>query len=187
METHADRTQFVLTARSVTALIPPLVSRCVGVPVMAPEADRIADRLRTIADAEGVPYDDAGIAALVDETGRNLRRAVLALQRVATTEDEVTAATVEAALRDDGESLVDRMVAAAHRGEFTEAVDALDELLIDEGYSGREVLEAVVDDVDGEGDLDPREVVAAVGDVEAGMQSGVNDRIHVESLLTGLD
>lgn len=187
METHADRTQFVLTARSVTSLIPPLVSRCVNVPVRRPGRDAVADRLRTIAESEDAAHEADGIEAIVDETDGNLRRAVLALQRVARTEGRVTATAVETALDDEGESLVDQMLDAAHSGEFTDAVETLDELMIDRGYSGREVLEAVLDDVDEHRELDPGEVVAAVGDVEARMRSGANERIHVEELLSTLD
>lgn len=186
METHAENTQFVLTARSVTSLIPPLVSRCVTVPVRAPDTGAVEDRLRTILSAEDVPYDDDGVCAVVAATGQNLRRAVLAAQRVAVTEDTVTEQAVTDALRDEGQTRVHEMIASAREGSFTDAVEALDELLIDRGYSGREVLDAVVDLAE-EADGDAAEIVAAVGDAEATMQDGVNDRIHVEQLLTTLE
>jgi replication factor C small subunit len=79
------------------------------------------------------------------------------------------------------------MLADAEAGEFTDARKTLDELLVDEGYSGTEVLEDVLSVARSRyaGEELARLHVLA-GEVDLDLHEGTNDRLHLSHLLAEL-
>src|SRR6056297_2590989 len=61
MERHHEATQFIITTRQPTKLIPPIKSRCFPVAMRAPTVPEIVTVLRSIVEAEGVEYEEKGL------------------------------------------------------------------------------------------------------------------------------
>jgi len=78
------------------------------------------------------------------------------------------------------EDAVPALLEDARAGRFDDAVGTLDDLLIEGGWSGDEVLRRVLEETE-----DPNEVVL-VGEVDAALDEGANDRIHLERLVSGI-
>ncbi|MFB6105207.1 MAG: AAA family ATPase [Halobacteriaceae archaeon] len=188
MERHHERTQFVIATRQPSKLIPAIRSRCLSVPVRAPTNDEVVDVLASIAAAEDVAADDEGLEYIAGYADGNLRSAVLAAQTTAVEADELTMSAAYEALSDVGVGdRVGEMLDAAESGSFRDARSILDDLLVDEGLSGQEVLEEVltVGRARYEGDRSAR-LHRLAGEVDLDLVTGTSARIHVARLLAVL-
>jgi replication factor C small subunit len=188
IEQHHETTQFVIATRQPAALIPAIRSRGFPVPVRAPTQDEIVAVLRGILESEGIAYDDEGLEFVAGAAGGDLRAAIMSAQTTAVEADEVTMnAAYETLQRVEADERVVEMLTAAEAGEFTDARSALDELLVEEGYSGAEVLSDVLDVARSRY---TGERLAAVhelaGEIEVAMAEGTSDRTHLSRLLAEL-
>ena len=185
MEQYYEATQFVIATRQPSALIPPIRSRCFPVPVRAPTHDETVSVLRSVVEAEDADYDDDGLEYVAGYADGDLRQAVLAAQTTAEQEGEITMNTAYEALNAlEADDQVESMIAAAEAGDFTDARSTLDDLLVDEGHSGGDVLEDVLDVVRSRYSGDRvAEIHRLAGRIDADLVEGTSDRIHVSHLL----
>ncbi|MFC4550343.1 MULTISPECIES: AAA family ATPase [Halorussus] len=189
MERHHEATQFVITTRQPTKLIPPIKSRCFPVAMRAPTVPEIVEVLEGVVEAEGIEYDDRGLEYVAGYAGGDLRKALLGAQ---TTAEEAGELTMNAAYEVLGEVGVDaqihEMLDAAEAGEFSDARKTLDDLLVDEGYSGEEVLAEILDVAHSgrySGD-ELAELTRLAGEIDMDLAEGSSDRIHLGHLLAEL-
>jgi len=190
MERHHQTTQFVLATRQPTKLIPPIRSRCFPVAMRAPTDAEIVDVLADIADSEDIEYDREALSYVAAYADGDLRAAILAAQTAAEQGASLTGTepleTLEGVGTDDE---VAAMLADARTGEFGDARSTLDDLLVDEGLSGEELLADVLR-VARKRDVVPDERLAELhhlaGEVDRQLDAGTSDRIHLSRLLAEL-
>ena len=189
MEQYYEATQFVLTTRQPSKLIAPIRSRCVPVVMRAPSQAETTAVLEDIAAAEEVPADEEGLSYLASYAEGNLRKAILAAQTVAEKEGELRGAEVLEPLQDVGlDDRITELLAAAEDGQFQDARSILDDLLVDEGYSGEELLSAIMDAARTRySGRRLAELHTLAGEVEFDLSQGTSDRIHLSHLLSKLD
>lgn len=145
MEQYHDHTQFVVATRQPTKLIPAIRSRCLPIPVRAPTDEEVVAVLEDIVTAEDVSYDREGLEYIAGYADGDLRTAVLAAQTTATDAESITMETAYEALSEVGVGdRVASMLDDAEAGAFPEARSTLDDLLIDEGLSGEEILDEIL-------------------------------------------
>jgi replication factor C small subunit len=185
MEQYYETTQFVIATRQPSVLIPPIRSRCFPIPVRKPTHDETVGVLEGIADAEGVDYDAEGVEYVAGYADGDLRTALLAAQTTHEQEGQITMQTAYEVLGSLGaDERVQEMITAAEAGEFTDARKTLDDLLVDEGHSGEEVLEDVLAVARSRySGADLARVHELAGEVDLDLQEGTNDRLHVSHLL----
>lgn len=188
MEQHYETTQFVIATRQPSKLIAPIESRCFPVPMRAPTHGETVDALERIVDREGVEYDEDGLEYVAGYGDGNLRRAVLGAQTAVEEGGAVTMQAAYDALGDIGlRGEAEAILADADNGAFEDARSGLDDLLYDEGYEGREVLEELLaaarSRYDGDG---LARTYALAGDIDFEMASGTTDRVHLSRLLAEL-
>ncbi len=185
MEQYYEATQFVIATRQPSALIPPIRSRCFPVPVRAPAQAEVVNVLESVAEAEGADSDADGLAYVAEAAEGDLRRAVLNAQTTYEQEGEITMQAAYETLQSVGvDERVGEMLAAAEAGEFTDARSTLDDLLVDEGYSGSEVLEDVLTVARSQyGESKLARLHHLAGKVDMDLHEGTNDRLHVSHLL----
>ncbi|GAD52264.1 replication factor C small subunit [Halarchaeum acidiphilum MH1-52-1] len=188
MEQYHEATQFVLTTRQPTKLIPPIRSRCFPVSVRAPTDAETVAVLESILDDESVEYDADGVEFLAGYADGNLRKAILAAQTTAEEADAVTMDGAYEALQDVGlDEELRGVLDAAASGDFTDARSTLDDLLVDEGYEGAELLRELlrVGRSKYSGD-ELAELHRLAGEIEFDLNTGTNDRVHLSRLLAEL-
>jgi replication factor C small subunit len=188
MEQYHETTQFVIVTRRPSALIAPIRSRCFPVPVRAPTTDEVVAVLERLVEREGVPFEREGLEYVAGAAGGDLREAILGAQTTAESEGEVTmeaAYDTLSAVRTD--ERVEEMLDDAEAGAFTDARSTLDDLLVDEGYSGAELLDTFVSVAQSRysGD-DLAAVHRLAGEVDMDLTEGTNDRLHLSHLLARL-
>ncbi|NHN46023.1 AAA family ATPase [Halostella sp. JP-L12] len=185
MERHHKTTQFVITTRQPTKLIPPIRSRCFPVPMRAPTDDEVVAVLEGIVESEGVDYDADGLEYVAGYADGDLRRAILAAQTTSEAEGEVTMNAAYETLGEVGaDDRVKEMLDDAEAGEFTDARSTLDDLLVDEGFSGEEVLDDVLRVARSRYGGDRlAELHRLAGEIDMDLAEGTNDRLHISHLL----
>ena len=188
MERHYSATQFVLTTRRRGAILDPIVSRCAQVPVRAPTTAEITDVLAAILEAEDVAYDLEGLAYLAEYADGDLREAITAAQTTAMEAETVTMESAYDALEGVGYAAdIEAMLAAAESGSFGDARGMLDDLLIDEGFDGGEVLQEIVSVSRSRYDTDDLTAVTRLaGDIDVDLSIGTRDRVHLGNFLSQL-
>ncbi|WP_266078903.1 AAA family ATPase [Haladaptatus caseinilyticus] len=189
MEQYHETTQFVITTRQPTKLIPPIKSRCFPVSMRSPTEDEIIDVLEPILEAENAEYDEMGLRFVAGYAKGDLRKAILGAQLLHEQEGAVTTDAYQV-LREFGiRGRVEKMMEQAENGQFTDARSSLDELLIDEGYSGDEVLEEIMDAFGRSNRYTGESLAEAVllaAEVDMDLTEGTNDRLHISHLLAEL-
>jgi len=185
MEQYYEATQFVIATRQPSALIPPIRSRCFPIVMRAPTHEETVGALERVVEREGVDYDADGLEYVAGYADGDLRQAVLAAQTTDEQAGEITMNTAYEALNAvEADDQVESMIAAAEAGEFTDARATLDDLLVDEGHSGGDVLEDVLEVVRARYSGDRvAEIHRIAGRIDADLVEGTSDRIHVSHLL----
>ena len=188
MEQYYEATQFVIVTRQPSSLIDPIRSRCFPIPVRAPTTDEIVGVLERIVTREGVEYDDDGLEFVAGAAGGNLRKAILSAQTIHEAEGELTMETAYQTLSSiHTDERIEALLDSAEAGDFSDARKTLDDLLVDEGYSGEEVLAAVLESSRSRyAGTALADIHRLAGEVDMAMQTGTSDRIHLSHLLAQL-
>ncbi|MEF8826402.1 MAG: AAA family ATPase [Halapricum sp.] len=188
MEQYYEATQFVVATRQPTALIAPIQSRCFPIPVRAPTHDELVSILERIVEAEGVAYDEEGLEYVAGYADGDIRTAVLSAQTTAEAEGEITMNSAYEVLGDiEADDDVEALLTAAESGEFQDARSKLDDLLVDEGYSGAELMEAILRTARSRytGPQLAR-VHQLAGEIDFDLVEGTNERLHLSHFLAAL-
>jgi len=185
MEQYYEATQFVIVTRQPSSLIPAIRSRCFPIPVRSPTPEEIVDVLEPIVEAEGVDYDAEGLEYVAGAADGDIRAAILGAQTTAEQAGEITMNTAYETLSAVGvDERVGEMLTDAEAGEFTDARSTLDELLVDEGYSGTEVLDDVLTVARSRYTGDAlAHLHRLAGEIDMDLKEGTNDRLHLSHLL----
>lgn len=188
MERHYEATQFVFTTRRVSALLLPIQSRCALIPVRSPTQAEMADVLEGIVKEEGVAFDQDGLKYVAGYADGNLRRAILAAQTTAQETGEITMESAYEVLDEIGHNQrIGEMLDLATAGEFGDARSMLDDLLIDDGYDGGDLLGTLLGVVQTRYDADRAAAITALaGEIEFDMTQGAHDRVHLSHFLSRL-
>jgi len=188
MERHYRTTQFVIATRQPSGLIPPVRSRCFDVPVRGPTHEETVAVLRRVVEREGVDFDDDGLEYVAGYADGDLRAALLGAQTAAAREGAVIMNAAYEALSEIGvDEAVGGMLEAAAEGDFEGARSTLDDLLYDEGYSGEEILEAVLEAARSRfSGRRLAEIHRLAGEVDFDLSEGTGDRVHLAHLLAEL-
>jgi replication factor C small subunit len=188
MERYHRTTQFVITTRQPSKLIAPITSRCVPIAMRAPTDEEVVGVVEGIAEAENVEYDAEGVAYLASYADGDLRKAILGAQTTAEAEGELSMTAAYEALTDVGlDDRIEGMVGRAERGDFADARSTLDDLLVDEGLDGTEVLEGIVDVLGSQrSGRESAKAYELVGEIDMDLTEGTSDRIHLSRLLAEL-
>lgn len=189
MEQHYEATQFVIVTRRTGAVIEPIRSRCAQVPIRAPTESEIATVLERIATREGVEATEEGIGYVASYADGDLRRAILAAQTTAEDGGEITMEAAYEALDEVGhDDQLATLLEQAEAGSFSDARGTLDDLLIDRGYDGEELLLELLRVARAR--YEPEDLVTLyrlAGAVDFDLTQGANDRVHLGHLLSRLN
>lgn len=185
MEQYADNSRFILSCNYSSRIIDPIQSRCAVFRFRPVDRDAIEQAVRKVAEAEGFTVTDDGLDALVYIAEGDMRRAINTLQMSASVADEITEDVLYKVTSTARPEEVQAMVEAALDGDFGAARDRLDELLIDHGMSGEDVVGQIHRSLFDLTIPDPLRVrlVDQVGEADFRMTEGANERIQLEALL----
>jgi len=188
MEEYTNTCRFILSCNYSSNIIDPIQSRCTVFRFSPVDDEAVVERLRFIADKEGVEVTDDGFDALAYVAQGDVRRAVNALQAAAalgeTVDDEAVYATTSTARAEE----VEELLTLALGGDFAGARGILEDLLDGKGISGGDLIDQMhrtVTDIDIE-DAKQADMMDSIGETDYRVSTGADERIQIEAFLASL-
>jgi replication factor C small subunit len=185
MENYTRTCRFILSANYSSRIIEPIQSRTAVFRFRPLKPDAIRAFLTRIAQAEDKTIVDDGMDALIYIAQGDMRKAVNSLQVAASVADTIDAEVLYKAASTARPEDVKRLLETSLGGDFLQAREALDEMLIEYGLAGEDVLRQIHRTVFDLAIPDVMKVklVDRIGEVEFRVVEGSNERIQLENLL----
>ncbi len=186
MENYTRTARFVLSCNYSSRIIEPIQSRCAVFRFRPLKADAVKTYLARVAKGEGVKITDDGMEALLYVAQGDLRKAVNSLQVAASVGKTVDSDTMYKAASTARPEAVKKLLEVALEGDFVKARDELDELLIEYGLAGEDIIRQIHRTVFDLAIPDAFKVrlVDRIGEAEFRLVEGSNERIQLEYLLS---
>ncbi|QSX00641.1 replication factor C small subunit [Haloterrigena alkaliphila] len=188
MEQFSNNTRFILSCNYSSQIIDPIQSRCAVFRFTELTEDAVEAQVREIAANEDIEVTDDGVDALVYAADGDMRKAINGLQAAAVmgeTVDEETVFAITATARPEE---VEEMVERAIDGDFTAARAALEDLLMERGLAGGDVIDQLHRSA-WQFDIPERATVRLLerlGEADYRITEGANERLQLEALLASL-
>ncbi|KYK31276.1 MAG: Replication factor C small subunit [Candidatus Proteinoplasmatales archaeon SG8-5] len=188
MEKYTNTCRFILSCNFSSKIIDPIQSRCAVFRFRPLNREEVMEYIGRIAKAEEIDITDDGHEALLYVARGDLRKAVNVFQVSAALGEKVDSEIVYKTSATGRPENISEMMQLALSGKFLEAREKLDELLIEFGLSGEDVIRqmhrAIFDlEVSEEGKV---RLIETIGEIEFRLIEGSNSRIQLESLLANL-
>lgn len=185
MEKYTATTRFILSCNYSSKIIDPIQSRCAVFRFKPLATDQVKKFVRRIATEEKVQIAPDGVDALVFIAKGDLRKTVNTLQVAAALGGTVDAESIYRTTSTARPEEVKRLLETALGGDFMAARSILDNLLIEYGLSGEDVIRQIHRSVFDLTIADRQKVhlIDKVGEIEFRLVEGANERIQIECLL----
>jgi len=188
MEIYTSTCRFILSCNYSSKIIPPIQSRCAIFRFGPLTDDAIGEKLTMIAETEGLVLEKDGLAAIKYIADGDMRKAENTLQAAAFLGKDIDEQLVYQVSSRARPEEIDDMIQAALGGNFLASRKLLDNLLIDKGLSGDDIIiqmhRQIVDlDIPEDKKVD---LVDKIGEHEFRLVEGSNERIQLEALLARL-
>lgn len=185
MEKYTATTRFILSCNYSSKIIDPIQSRCAVFRFRPLTQEQVKKYIRKIAKEEKVEITAEGVDALLFVAKGDLRRTVNTLQVAAALGGPVTDDSIYKTTSTARPEEVKKLLETALDGDFMASRNILDNLLIEYGLSGEDVIRQIHRTVFDLTIPDKQKVhlVDKVGEVEFRMVEGANERIQIEALL----
>lgn len=188
MEKYTATCRFILSTTQPSRLIAPLRSRGLQLFFRHVSDEKLANFIKHIGEIEGFLVTEDGVQALLYHSRGNVATSLNTLQvAVILSHGEPigTQAIYTAAIREEiGD--VRLLFEAATVGNIIEARKVIDRMLVDNGFTGNEILERLHRIVAGSGEPEHRVArwTIKIADTNFKMLQAANDRIQLEALVT---
>ena len=188
MERYSKTCRFVLSCNYSSKIIDPIQSRCAVFRFRPLRTEDIRVNLQKIAEIELLEIDDDALDALVHVSQGDMRKAVNSLQVAASLGERITVNLVYHTTGMARPEEVRELLETALSGDFIAARNRLDDIMINYGLSGEDIIKQIHQTVFELDIPDPDKVrlMDRTGEVEFRMVEGSNERIQLESLLAYL-
>ncbi len=189
MEIYSNVCRFILITDSVTGWSPAVLSRCVIVRFVRPGLEAVKSLIAKIASQEGVKVSDEVMTTIAEEAEGDMRRAIDLLQVCWTVGGpRTTVDTVIDCAETTLRKSVRKIVTTAINGRFVDARDMMKRLIAIEGYSARDILREMGNDLSRrrlEPDVLSR-LMDRLAEIDGRIGQAKNPFIHVDAMLASI-
>lgn len=187
MEQFTQTCRFILSCNYSSKIIEPIQSRCSIFRFKKVTRTAMKERLEKILKLEKVDYDESGIDAIIEISEGDMRHSINILQSAAALGKVNEENVYSIASRAKPEE-VRRILDLALKGKFLDARNALDNIMLNFGVSGEDVLLQMNKEVFNieTSDETKMKIIDAVGECNFRLVEGANERIQMEALLAKL-
>lgn len=188
MEKYSATCRFILSTTRPSKLISPLRSRGLQVFFAYVSDSLLKPHLERIALSEDLELSGGAFDAILYLSKGNIARAVQTLQLAALKAEsaEITEEIVFEATMKGRDETVDSLLEAALAGDFPRGRQLIDEMIIEKGLSGTDILEglseALIDS--GERDKDVARLIIEISDADSRLTDATSERIQLEKLIS---
>jgi replication factor C small subunit len=188
MEIYAQNTRFILLANYVSRIIDPIISRCAVFRFSPLPRSLMAERLKHIAEREGITIKEDAIDVIYELSEGDMRKAINLLQVAATTSKVVDGNAVAAAAAAVRPSDIVELFNLAFSGDYLKAREKLRELMYIKGIAGVDIIKAFQRELI-RMSLDDEikaEIAELLADVDYRLTQGADEEIQLAFLLARL-
>lgn len=187
MEKYSATCRFILSTTKPSKLISPLRSRGLQIFFTYIPDTLMKAHLGKIACAEKLQLSENAFDAILYFAKGNVAKAVHALQLVSQPAQggEITDEIVYEATRKFRDEIVDELLYAALKGDFSKGRKLIDEMIVEKGLLGVEILEALSEALmdSGENDESIARLIVKISETDALLKDTANERIQLEKLI----
>jgi len=185
MERYTEAARFILIANYSGRIIEPIQSRCAPFRFTYLPEEKIIERIKYIAEQEGLTITEDGIKAVIEIGGGDLRRTINVLQTAASTGKPIDEETVYSVVGRANPADVREMMITALNGDFIKARNKLRELLLKYGLAGSDILGQIHNEVFRLNIPDKWKVkiMEIIGETDYRLLQGSNEEIQLSALL----
>jgi len=188
MEKYADITRFILICNYSSKIIEPIQSRTAVFKFRKLSDKDVAERIRYIAEKEGVNISEDGILAIIEVCGGDLRKAINLLQSVAYMNEKIDRSIVYKTAGLVYPETVAEMIKDAFKGDFEKARKELIRALVEEGVTGGDLLQEFYRILNSDKvitlNLDDKiDLLKFISDLDFRISQGATDYLQLTALL----
>ncbi len=185
MEKFSKICRFILSCNYSSKIIDPIQSRCAVFRFKPLSRDDVYEFLNKIVTNENIDIDPDALEALVHVARGDMRRAVNSLQVAASMGERIDVDTIYQTTGLANPEEVKKMLETALSGNFIGARDKLDEIMIEFGLSGQDIIKQIHSSYFelSIGDNEKVRLMDKTGEIEFRIIEGSNERIQLEALL----
>ncbi len=187
MEMYSSTTRFILSCNYSTQIIAPIQSRTVVLRFHPLSNDDIKERLKYICEKEKIDISDDSAEAIADLSEGDMRRAINILQTAASS-GEISAKNIFEISGLTNPRDFQLILSKALAGQFDDARDSIDTLLMTKGMSGFDIIRGLHNAIRNERIQTKQklQVIMALGETEFRLVEGSSERIQLDALLAKL-
>ena len=188
MEKFSKICRFILSCNYSSKIIDPIQSRCAVFRFKPLTQEDVEGYLGRIVKSENVNIDKDAMDALVHVARGDMRRAVNSLQVAASLNSKIDIDSIYQTTGMANPEEVKKMLGIALDGKFIEAREKLDEIMIEYGLSGQDIIRQIHSSFFELpiGDNEKVRLMDKTGEIEFRIIEGSNERIQLEALLAYL-
>jgi len=185
MERYTETCRFILVCNYSSRIIEPIQSRCAPFRFTPLKDNDIADRLRYVADREGITLAVDGINAVLDVCQGDLRKAYNTLQAAAAMGKNVDGNVIYTVVGRVHPKEIQDMLLLAFKGSFVEARDMLRKMLLEYGVSSSDIIRQVYSEIFRFNLPEHWKASLAdmIGEADFRISQGANDEVQFSALL----
>ncbi len=185
MEKFSKICRFILSCNYSSKIIDPIQSRCAVFRFKPLSREDVSEYLNKIVTNENISIDDDAMEALIHVARGDMRRAVNSLQVAAAQTERIDVDTIYQTTGLANPEEVKKMLETALSGNFIGARDKLDEIMIEFGLSGQDIIKQIHASYFelSIGDSEKVRLMDKTGEIEFRIIEGSNERIQLEALL----
>ena len=188
MEMYSKSCRFILSCNYVSRIIEPIQSRCAVFKFRPVPREAMKKRLLEICEKEGVKITEDGLEALIYISGGDFRKAINALQGAAAIGEIVDAEAIYQITATARPEEMKELIQTALKGNFMEAREILDRLMVEYGMSGEDIVSQLFREILSMPVEDSLKVqlIDKLGEIDFRLTEGANERIQLDAYLAYL-
>ena len=185
MEKYTSNCRFILSCNYSSKIIDPIQSRCAVYRFSPISHEALKQRIAHIAQNEGLEVTDEGMEAAIYVSQGDMRKAINALQAAGLMEKKIGMESIYQITATARPEEIGELIDLALQGDFMGARTKLDNLLINQGLSGEDVIVQIHRIMFDKSmpDLLKVKLMDRIGEIDFRLTEGANERIQLEALL----
>lgn len=188
MEMYSKTCRFILSCNYVSRIIEPIQSRCAVFKFKPIPPEAMKKRLLEICEKENVKITEEGLEALIYIANGDFRKAINALQGAAAFGEVIDADAIYQITATAKPEELKKLLETALNGNFMQAREMLDKMMIEYGMSGEDVVSQLFREIVSS-TIDEKLKVLLIdklGEVDFRLTEGAHERIQLDAYLAYL-
>lgn len=185
MEMYANVTRFILSCNYSSKIIEPIQSRCAVFRFTPLGKEDIEKMIHHIAKSEDIEISRDAVDALIEVGEGDMRKVINLLQSASLHSKKITEKQIYTLAAKAKPQEIAEVLKKAYDGDFSESRKLLEEIMVNYGMSGQDVLDQIYSEVVRMNIPDRVKVrlVDKIGEYNFRLSEGADERIQITALL----